>query len=1127
MKKLTPIFAVCLFAITAFAQLNVRQMDFINDVQQNSQQSKVMEWYRGESLTYNIFLFRDNAEVQIPSDVTPIWKIWKTNDLATLYMNYTGTVSSTGGNSVQFQVPAGYANLPTGTYVSAAQLWQGTNYMGVAGYGTAKIIWSPAGDSIAYVGTVRDNNFVPRPTNTWTAGYALASTDGGTTTYAVSFGTGSATGGQWNGSVAGASNLALAAYALATQAQATASSPTDSTARAWILSISNKAVTAFDSATDAVARANALGAYSLASNAAAGAFTTDLTARAWATGASNLAVSVAAYTNRAAGALQSNVWALAASTTDYTSRVTFNAASNDLRNSIGSVSTSVTTEAASRLAGDNSIGLVATNLVASSQAADASLTSGVRSVGLGLTNEIAARLAADNAIGLGLTNETAARIAADASITGNVQSVGLGLTNLTAQMLSADASLTSGVKSVGLGLTGEITRATGAEAALSNRVAALDGGSNDLRNATGLLTTGLLSVGVSATNAQTLAAITSGIVSNLNTNSVLLSVTNSQTILRPVAMLDSLKVGTNVTIAANVNYGGAQLLVNGSFTGNADSWTLNGGATYNANQILALDGFTGSIVPSNAPSMAGVLLAEYTVNGVATATITVAVGGYTNVYSYAGSSSVNKTNSFDFAPVNASNMVISWSAPSGAFGLDNVGLRRYKNGSLWVADQVRAGTIFATGLVVNGVSITDINGETGVDVTNALNAAILANDAVDSNAFVKKTGDLMTGGLTFTGNIQIIGHSETKYYALAPSGSGVASPLLILSSNYPSEATMLSVPGTNAGFGRRTIPSQTTHLMWDAGNDGTGSGMDADLLDGLDSLQFLRTNGLIVGGGNNGLQITNANGFVYLATTSSVSGGSGGDTSTWAQVLLQGGPYDSSSLTNLNLTKGTGAVAAAWLVNVQHTSQVDRLNGTATNITILGAINLGIGGTNILADAGGTNLVYNGVSLRDGNSGGGGGGSTNPVAMAYNGRSNFWNLTSTTLSPITNMIEVSDSHNILNPTNGQFSLTRGLWTFDATAYIGVGTSHGIRLTDSAGLFIPYADTNFFDADAQANGQSEYASQTSGGGFLAAQGHASLIVTSATQVAVVKWLAGSGSGNIDRSKIICTKIGELP
>jgi hypothetical protein len=145
--------ALTLLSTCAGAQtLNVRQIDRVVDVRQNSS-TPMIEWYNGESVTYNVLVRRANEPVNLPSDTVPVWKAWLSNDLNTLYINATGTLVASGGNEVSVVLAAHQANLPAGTYISSVQLWQGTNYMGIGAQGPLRVIWSPAGESIAYVGT--------------------------------------------------------------------------------------------------------------------------------------------------------------------------------------------------------------------------------------------------------------------------------------------------------------------------------------------------------------------------------------------------------------------------------------------------------------------------------------------------------------------------------------------------------------------------------------------------------------------------------------------------------------------------------------------------------------------------------------------------------------------------------------------------------------------------------------------------------------------------------------------------------------------------------------------------------------------------------------------------------------
>jgi len=163
--------------------LNIRQVDRVVDVSQNSQVQAV-EWYRGESVRFNAYLWRFNEQVKLPTTATPILKAWRSNDLTTLYINATGELVNAGSGEVRVNLTPGQANLPSNVYNFSYQIWDGTNYMGMAAQGQLRVIWSPAGDSIPYVGIARLNDLIPRPTNGWSNGWIVASSDGGTTTFA-------------------------------------------------------------------------------------------------------------------------------------------------------------------------------------------------------------------------------------------------------------------------------------------------------------------------------------------------------------------------------------------------------------------------------------------------------------------------------------------------------------------------------------------------------------------------------------------------------------------------------------------------------------------------------------------------------------------------------------------------------------------------------------------------------------------------------------------------------------------------------------------------------------------------------------------------------------------------------
>lgn len=79
-----------------------------------------------------------------------------------------------------------------------------------------------------------------------------------------------------------------------------------------------------------------------------------------------------------------------------------------------------------------------------------------------------------------------------------------------------------------------------------------------------------------------------------------------------------------------------------------------------------------------------------------------------------------------------------------------------------------------------------------------------------------------------------------QFHPYGTGTSGEANELIIGVSNDADDHVVLNAPNAN-GLKFRVGSSDTDYTVWHAGNDGSGSGLDADLLDGLQASQFLRS----------------------------------------------------------------------------------------------------------------------------------------------------------------------------------------------------------------------------------------------------------------------------------------------
>ena len=105
---------------------------------------------------------------------------------------------------------------------------------------------------------------------------------------------------------------------------------------------------------------------------------------------------------------------------------------------------------------------------------------------------------------------------------------------------------------------------------------------------------------------------------------------------------------------------------------------------------------------------------------------------------------------------------------------------------------------------------------------------------------VNKSGDTMTGGLTISSDSY--GGQLTVHRVNAAGGA------VIKFSNSEKELGLIGIDGSAGSYPYDTVfmKNGISFRIWHSGNDGPGSGLDADLLDGLNSTDFARS---LVGAG--------------------------------------------------------------------------------------------------------------------------------------------------------------------------------------------------------------------------------------------------------------------------------------
>lgn len=189
----------------------------------------------------------------------------------------------------------------------------------------------------------------------------------------------------------------------------------------------------------------------------------------------------------------------------------------------------------------------------------------------------------------------------------------------------------------------------------------------------------------------------------------------------------------------------------------------------------------------------------------------------------------------------------------------------------WREIKVNGTQILANGTTTNplnlkagaNMTLTNSNGTVTFDATDT--GATTVSITGDGNAFTNAEYNASTRTITFTkgskfltshqslanyvtlnGNqiitgIKTFSHSNFGAIILKRDGSANASSVIFQNSN----GTLGSVGMTgtaNGGLKRWTANTNTVYTIWDSGNDGSGSGLDADLLDGQEGSYYLNYN---------------------------------------------------------------------------------------------------------------------------------------------------------------------------------------------------------------------------------------------------------------------------------------------
>ena len=196
-------------------------------------------------------------------------------------------------------------------------------------------------------------------------------------------------------------------------------------------------------------------------------------------------------------------------------------------------------------------------------------------------------------------------------------------------------------------------------------------------------------------------------------------------------------------------------------------------------------------------------------------------------------------------------------------------------------DNIQNKPTIPTSLPANGGNADTLDGQHGSYYLNAsnMNAGTLPEARIPtiSKYLRSDTADTAAGKITFNTPLarggHNVGHLEGSYNNIA-ANSDKTNPIYTIGSNYNPTATSFSnmygigyahpnlwgtSNGKNVGWGQYAVEAGVVHFIagisgtwsknefnrngnkvWDAGNDGTGSGLDADTVDGMHASEFMK-----------------------------------------------------------------------------------------------------------------------------------------------------------------------------------------------------------------------------------------------------------------------------------------------
>jgi hypothetical protein len=463
---------------------------------------------------------------------------------------------------------------------------------------------------------------------------------------------------------------------------------------------------------------------------------------------------------------------------------------------------------------------------------------------------------------------------------------------------------------------------------------------------TGILNSGSINTGFGNINIGT--SIFSGNGSGLTTlNASNLSsgtVADARIAATSITQHQASITGTGILNSGSITSGFGNIDIGtDTFTGNGSGLTTLNGSNISSGTVA------GGRLGGN-QSMAGVKTFSDTSAATTTATGAVRVSGGMGVAGDLYAGSLNTVNGAGIQALSANNLSTG-TVPNGRITgtySNLTGTGALDAGSITTNfGNINIGTSVFTG---NGSGLTAVNADTLDSIDSASFVRSDANDTITGLITTTRSGEQMqfqdtsATGSPYVGFYQ--GVTRRAYIQLVNGGT-----LRLASDQFSSQLDIGN--GTNG----LTYTDGTTWTVWHSGNDGAGSGLDADLLDGVSSGSFLRSDtndsfsGTLSGAGS--INITGT------VTAASFTGSGAGLTGISADNANTLDGIDSTGFLRLAST-GTVTAAQYFQSNLGTTSGTLsspplQVYSTSTNSAFMSfhrggsyAVNMGLDSDNVL-----------------------------------------------------------------------------------------------------------------------------------------------------------------------------------